>query len=56
MNKREAKKLAWWRGAAILQNAIESGWETEDGLSEEDAVRFEAALAEVIKDMERKGR
>ena len=55
MNKREAKRRAWWSAAAIVQNALDCGWEIEAGLSEKDAERFAVALSEVIRAMEVKG-
>lgn len=57
MNKREAKRLAWWSAAAVVQNALDCGWEYEDRLeSEKDAERFSVAIAEIIREMEAKGR
>lgn len=56
VNAREIKRRAWWDAAAVLQNAIDSGWEWEKGLSDADALRFGKALGEVVAEMERKGR
>lgn len=55
MNKRQAKRRAWWSAAAVVQNALDSGWEIESELTEADAARFEKALGEVVREMELKG-
>lgn len=56
MNKREARRWAWFHGAAVIRNAIESGWELEKWVDNDaDLARIETALEELIRGMERKG-
>jgi hypothetical protein len=56
LSKRQAKRDACWKGAAILQNVLDAGWETDTWYpDEDDEQRFLAALAELIAELERRG-
>jgi hypothetical protein len=56
VDKRTAKREAWWRGAGLIRAVLEGGFEWEQSYpdpQEAEAVRL--ALNEVIAEMERRG-
>lgn len=55
MNRRDAKRAACERAASALETALAGGWEVLDGYGEEGREKVEAALAELIGELERRG-
>jgi hypothetical protein len=56
MTKREAKKAACWHAATVLMTAL-SWWEIDSLYPDsDDCKKIEAALQEVVEELERRGR
>lgn len=55
MNKRETKRLVCHEASLVLENAIDSGWEYWQGMTDEDAARWETALSELVEELRRRG-
>lgn len=54
MNKRDAKREAYFHASVMLRNVMEGGWAVHDDprYSEADADRLDAAMYEVIAMLE----
>ena len=55
MNRRAMKRKVCQEAALVIQNALDSGWEYWQGMTEADADRYEAALWEIIGELRRRG-
>ncbi len=55
MNRRAMKQTVCQEAALVIENAIDSGWEFGQGMTEADAGRYEAALWELILELRRRG-
>lgn len=60
MNKRTAKKIAWFHSALVVENAISSGWPRDslwfEDQSNDDQDRILEAMDEVFREMISRGR
>ena len=56
MNKRQFKRQVCFEAALVLQNAIDSGWEYDDGKTEAEVLRWESGMRELIDELHRRGR
>lgn len=54
MNKREAKREAWFLTAEVVMSSLDLGW-PEAEYSPEDTIRVQAALREVVQMCLRRG-
>lgn len=55
MDKRKAKRDACWRAAGLIQDSINNGWPQEHYEDEADQRAVEAALKDLIAELERRG-
>lgn len=55
MDRRAAKREAWWRLAQLARSCLEGGYELGRHYPAADVHKIEEAMTEVLAEMERKG-
>lgn len=58
MDRRAAKREAWWRAAGVVRAALDTGWggSLRERYGEADAALIEECVEEVVGHMEGRGR